>query len=107
LTLLGKIVLGQVKKGVSAVEAKYSVESFPHLVTVTGEQVEHFSGDLGKDALRSYIESLASGVKQEVREEPQAAAEKPKPKEKKEVKPLQQVTAENINTYDYLYRPGC
>jgi len=99
----GKVLFGQVKKDVASLVGKYSVETFPHLVTITGEQVDHFKGDLGKDGLRKYAEQLASGVKAEASDNAggEPAADKPKPATKPAKvgsKPLQKVTDGDLET---------
>jgi len=94
----GKLVLGLVKNDVSAVVSKYNVESFPHLITFTGETVNHFTGDLGKEGLVRHAKAVATGVVPQ--EEPASNnAEQPKaaPKKPKDApKPLAEVNAGNV-----------
>lgn len=109
----GKVVLGQVKKGVAAVAAKYEVENFPALVTIKGDAVEPFAGivsfetglifvgDLGKEGLIKHIEQVASGVKAEAKEAKEEKVEKKvEKKPKKELKPVQEVkSVEELTAY--------
>jgi len=94
----GKLVLGQVKKGVDSVTGKYNVESYPHIVTISGDQVDHIS-EVGKDTLTKICEQLAAGVKVEPPpvEKPAGEQQPPKPKKEKS-KPLQEVKPDTLDS---------
>lgn len=77
----GRVVLGLVKSTVEAVVEKYGpIESFPHVVSIVGEEVKPFEGKIDAASLTEVISSLAGEAPTGSAEKPKAKPTPPKPK---------------------------